>query len=205
MVLLVSCAAAANAQFGEKNAIYGSNEFNLGGYLGVDLSINYVYDARYSLSLGYSINTRIAKSIPSDYSPGLVGILTLGMNTPHDDFQSFHLAGGIIARLNESGTVRANLSLGVGFVTTTQPYNWVKTDGFMSENYTWDYQKRHYVSFVINPKFEFPFTRHWGLTISPMVQFYEGGTFFVVGVGHIFGLLRGATPVSKPPAELPVE
>lgn len=183
-----------HGQFGETHAIYVGNEFNMGGYFGMEVSLNYVYREKYAARVGFTTNTRIAKSIPSDYSPGMIGILTLGMNTPRDNLRSIHLDLGFIKKLNEAGTARLNVFLGLGFVTTKEPVNWQKTDGFMTENYTWDYEAGHAVSFVVNPKFEFPFSRYWGLSISPMLQVYDGGTFFVVGIGHIFGLLRKSAP-----------
>jgi hypothetical protein len=123
------------------------------------------------------------------------------VGTPRDNFSSIHLDFGIIKKLNEAGTARINLSLGLGFVTTKEPVNWQHTDDFMTENYTWDYETGHAISFVVNPKFEFPFSRYWGLSISPMLQVYDGGVFFVVGVGHIFGLLRKSTPPPAPAGE----
>ena len=205
ILLLVTGAAAANAQFDEKNAIYFSNEFNMGGYAGVDISLNYVYDTRFAFRVGFSGNTRIARTLPSDYSPGVVGILTLGVNTPRDNFQSVHFTFGYIQKLSEAGTVRLNLSLGLGYAMTREPVNWQKIDQFLSDNYTWDYEHNHSISFVLNPKFEFPFSRYYGLSISPMVEIYDGGTFFAVGIGHIFGLLRGSTPTAGTPAIKAVE
>lgn len=193
VLLLALAAGSVSAQFGEKNAIYMGNDLNVGGYFGADISLNYVRNEKFSAGFGFNTNGRIAKSIPSDYSPGLIGILTLGMNTPGDRFRSVRLTCGYIASLNQKGTARVNLSAGLGYVMTRVPVNWQKVEPFMGPNYTWDYQNDHAVSFVLNPRFEFPFTRYWGLSISPMIEFYEGGTFFVVGVGHIFGLLRGRT------------
>lgn len=205
MLLLVSGTIGANAQFDEKNAIYAANEFNMGGYLGVDVSINYVYDTRFAYRIGFSTNTRIARSIPEDYSPGVIGILTLGANTPRDNFQSVHFTFGYIQKLSESGTVRLNLSLGLGVAMTKVPVNWQKIDQFLSENYTWEYENDNSISFVLNPKIEFPFSRYYGITISPIVEIYRGGTFFTVGIGHIFGLVRGSTPPAARAAEIPVE
>lgn len=205
ILLLAWGAASVNAQFSEKNAVYGSNEFNLGGYAGVDIGLNYVYDTRFAFRVGFSGNTRIAKTLPSDYSPGVVGILLLGANTPRDNFQSIHVTFGYIHQLSSSGKARVNLSIGLGYAMTKVPYNWQKIDGFLSENYTWDYRRDNSLSFVLNPKFEFPFSRYWGLSVSPMIEFYEGGTFFVVGIGHIFGLLRGSTPPAGSMTTEPVE
>ncbi len=206
ILLFILCGMnCVNAQFEENNAIYGANEFNVGSYFGIDVSLNYLYLEKYSARLGYTTNTRLAKSIPSDYSPGVIGILTLGVGTPRDNFSSIHLDFGVIKKLNEAGTARVNLSLGLGFVTTREPVNWQQADAFMTENYTWDYETSHAISFVVNPKFEFPFSRYWGLSISPMLQVYDGGVFFVVGVGHIFGLLRKSTPHPTPAGEASVD
>jgi len=197
-LLLVNGLITLHAQFGENHAIYVGNEFNVGGYFGIDVNLNYVYHEKYAVRLGYTGNARIARSIPSDYSPGMIGILTLGLNTPSDHFKSLHLDFGFIKKLNEAGTARMNLSLGLGLITTREPVNWQRTDGFMTENYTWDYETDHALSFVVNPKFEFPFFRNWGLSISPLLQVYDGGTYFVVGIGHIFGLLRKSAPPVMP-------
>lgn len=205
ILLLVSGAADVNAQFDEKHAIYVGNEFNIGGYAGIDLSLNYVYDTKFAFRIGFDTNTRIARSIPSDYSPGVVGILTLGANTPRDNFQSIHFTFGYIQKLSESGTTRLNLSFGLGYARTRVPVNWQKTDTFISENYTWDYEHNNSIGFILNPKFEFPFSRYYGLTISPMLEIYDGGTFFAVGIGHIFGFIRGSTPPAGTPAIKAVE
>jgi hypothetical protein len=38
-----------------------------------------------------------------------------------------------------------------------------------------------------------------------MLEFYDGGTYFVMGIGHIFGLLRKSTPPVAPQPDAPVE
>lgn len=63
-------------------------------------------------------------------------------------------------------------------------------DRLVVDNYTWDYGERHRISFIINPKIEFPFTRYWGLTVSPIVQFSKDRTYFGIGIGSMIGLLR---------------
>ena len=97
--------------------------------------------------------------------------------------------------LNKSRNIRANLLFGVGYTTIIEPENWKKVkgtiiDGMLTDNYTWDYEKRHGISFIINPKIEFPITRYWGLTVSPMVQFNKDRTYFGIGIGSMLGLLK---------------
>ena len=55
---------------------------------------------------------------------------------------------------------------------------------------SWDNEKQNSVRLIINPKIEFPLTRFYGLTISPMIQINKSRTYFGIGIGYMFGLLR---------------
>jgi hypothetical protein len=181
----------ANAQFGENNAIYYTGEFNLGNYIGFDFNLNYVYKEKYSFKIGYTGNIRKPESQPENYTSGLLGILLLGLANPYDQFENYQIGFGKIYNLNKSGTIRANLSLGLGYTTITEPENWqMINDAFLTVNYTWNYEKYNTVSLIINPKIEFPFTRFYGLTISPMLQINKDRTYFGIGIGQMIGLLR---------------
>ena len=63
-------------------------------------------------------------------------------------------------------------------------------DAFLTENYTWNYKTHNTLSLIINPKIEFPFTRFYGLTISPMLQINKDRTYVGIGIGQMIGLLR---------------
>jgi hypothetical protein len=181
----------ANAQFGAKNAIYTSAELNMGNYFGVDLSLNYVYNEKYSFRLAYTGNIRTPKSQPNDFTSGLVGVLSFGLVNPYDQFENYQIGIGKIYKFNPSGTIRLNLNVGLGYSVITEPENWTKIDNsFLVENYTWDNHRYDTVSLIINPKIEFPFTRFYGLTLSPMVQITKNRTYFGVGIGQMIGLLR---------------
>ena len=62
--------------------------------------------------------------------------------------------------------------------------------GFLAENYTYEYSKFNTVSLIISPKIEFPFSRIYGLTISPLIQINKDRTYLGVGIGQMMGLLR---------------
>ncbi len=181
----------ANAQFDENNAIYSTGELNLGNYFGVDFNLNYVYKEKYTFKIGYTGNIRKPKSQPENYTSGLTGLLSFGLANPYDQFENYQLGFGEIYNLNKSGTIRANLSIGLGYTTIREPENWkFINEAFLTENYTWNYKKYNTVSLIINPKIEFPFTRFYGLTISPMLQINKDRIYFGIGIGHMFGLLR---------------
>jgi hypothetical protein len=182
---------SVNAQFSENNAIYTSGELNLGNYIGLDANLNYVYKEEYAFKFGYTINVRKAKSRPEDYSPGLARLLLLGLTNPYDQLQSYHIGVGKIYKLNYSGTIRLNASVGLGYMVIREPVNWERADnGFLAENYRWEYSKYGTVGLIINPKIELPFTWIYGLTISPMVQINKDRIYYGIGFGNMIGLLR---------------
>lgn len=179
------------AQFDEKNALYATGELNLGNYVGLDINVNYVHNEEYAFKLGYSGNIREPKSQPDDYTSGLIGAFLFDLANPHDQLENYQIGIGKIYKLNQEGTIRLNASIGLGYTIIREPENWERiTNGFLAENYTWNYHKYNTVSLIINPKIEFPFTRFYGLTISPMVQLNKDRTYFGIGIGQMIGLLR---------------
>jgi hypothetical protein len=181
----------ANAQFDAKNAIYTTAEFNVGNYFGVDLSLNYVYKEKYSFKLAYTANIRTPKSQPQDYTSGFVGVMFFGLANPYDQFENYQIGFGKIYKLNPKGTIRLNLSVGLGYSVITEPENWTEIDNsFLAENYSWNNHRYDTASLIINPKIEFPFTRFYGLTLSPMVQITKDRTYFGIGIGQMIGLLK---------------
>ncbi len=184
--LLTTAITHVNAQFSENHALYGSGEINFGNYFGIDLNVNYVFQEKYSLQLGYIGNIRSGKSRPENYRSGLFGFIS-----PYDQLGTYKISVGKIYKLNEKGSIRANLLFGIGITSIREPSNWQRTDGgWFGYNYSWEYHKYNTVSLIINPKIEFPFTRFYGLTLSPMLQINKDRTYIGIGVGHMSGRLR---------------
>ena len=195
IILVISYTQVATAQFGQNHAIYSTSELNVGNYFGVDLHLNYLYKETYSLKVGYSGYIRKPRSQPDDYSSGLKGIILFGLANPYDQLETFQIAVGKIYRLRENGYTRINLSFGLGYTIIREPENWQRVNGAaLSENYTWNYRRYNTVSFIINPKIEFPFSRFYGLTISPMLQINKDRIYIGIGVGQMIGLLRKRQP-----------
>jgi hypothetical protein len=189
-VFLISI-TTVNAQFKENSTLYTSGELNFGNYIGIDLNLNYVYKEKYSFKIGYTGNIRKPKSQPDDYSSGLIGILLFGAANPYDQLENYQIGVGKIYKLNPSGTIRVNISLGLGYTIINEPENWIKiTNGFLAENYTWNYNKYQTFSLLLNPKIEFPLSRFYGLTLSPLLQINKDRTYIGMGIGHMIGLLR---------------
>ena len=62
--------STANGQFAENNFIYATSEFQVGNYIGLEFTLNYVYKGKYTYKIGYTELERKPKSQPDDYSPG---------------------------------------------------------------------------------------------------------------------------------------
>jgi hypothetical protein len=181
----------ADAKFGENNAIYLCTEFNIGNYLGGDISLNYIYKGKYSFKIGHSENVRIPESQPEDYIPGIGLIFFRRSADPLDQFNNFQIMAGRIYEIENDITIRLNISIGLGYTILTEPENWKKIDpGIFDDNYTWDYKKHGTISLIINPKIEYPFTRIYGLTFSPMLQINKDRIYYGIGIGQMIGLLR---------------
>lgn len=191
LLILIGIQFTFAQKFGENNAIYTTQELNLGNYVGLDVSFNYVYQERYSFKMSYTGNIRKPKSQPNDYITGFTGLLFFGLLSPYDHLKNFQIGVGRIYKLNEKGTIRLNATMGLGYTTIEEPTNWQKvTDSFWTENYTWEYQKNTTVSLILSPKIEFAFTRFYGLSISPMLQINKDRIYFGIGFGQMLGLLR---------------
>lgn len=191
LLIILMGVSTTKAQFDKNNLIYYSAEFNLGNYVGVDINLNYIYKEKYSFKIGYTGNWRKPESQPDNYTSSFSDIIFLGLKHPYDQFENYQIGVGKVYKMNKRGTIRANLFVGLGYTLIKEPENWQMVDGgFLSENYTWDYAKSTAVSLIINPKIEFPFTRFYGLTISPMVQINKDRTYYGIGIGQMIGLIR---------------
>ncbi|MFD2892676.1 hypothetical protein ACFS5J_11710 [Flavobacterium chuncheonense] len=191
IILLMFSSNFSIAQFEENNAVYYTGELNIGNYIGIDFNLNYVYKEKYSFKFGYTGNLRKPKTQPKDYTSGLIGALFFGFENPYDYLENYQLGFGKICKINKAGTIRLNTSVGLGYTIIREPVNWERNENsFLVENYNWNYEKHNTISLIINPKIEFPFSRFYGLTISPMTQINKDRIYFGIGIGQMIGLLR---------------
>ncbi len=183
-----------NAQDDEDGNFYLSTEFNRGNYIGINFDLNYIFKNNYSLKLGFSGNIREPESQPEDFSSGLTGLLSFGTDFPLDHLLTYRIDVGKIYNLNKKGTIRANLSVGLGYTIIKEPGNWQKIDSesviILTENYTYSYNSYDTVSLIINPKIEFPISKFFGFSVSPMLQVNKDRTYYGIGIGSLIGNLK---------------
>jgi len=150
-----------NAQSKESNKFYASTELNIGNYLGWELNVNFVTKKQNTVKIGFLNLLRGSDDVDDDEL------------FPYDLCQSFQICFGKIYELNPKETVRANISVGLGSTLVLDESNAGRS-----------------VSLIINPKIEFPFTRFFGLTFSPMLQLNKHSSYYGIGIGCVIGVLR---------------
>jgi hypothetical protein len=194
ILLLLFSINSIKAQFAENNSIYATTELIFGNFRGgVDLNMNYVFKNKYSLKIGYSGHVQIAESTPEDYSVGVVNFLFGGfgfINHPYDQMHNYKLNAGRIYKLNEKGSVRLNLSGGLGYTIIRRPENWMSNPNALVENYTWNYKNHEVLSLIINPKLELILNHWYGLTLSPLIVLNTKSSYVGIGLGQMIGLLK---------------
>lgn len=192
--ILLIFSSTLNAQFSEKNAIYFTSGLNVGNFWGGHLNLNYILDNKYSFQAGISALMREPKSKPEDFSSGLTGLLTLGLSdlAYYDAMANYQILVGRIFMPSKSSTTRFNIAAGIGYTMLAEATNWEYVFDKLSigENYTYDMVTHSSLSFIIEPKVEFPSTRYFGFTLSPMLQINKDWTYIGVGIGVMVGLLR---------------
>lgn len=190
--ILTIISSTVNAQFSEKNAIYLTSGLNVGNFWGAHLNLNYIINNKYSFQAGISGLVREPKSKPQNYSQGLLGLPDFAY---YDGMGDFQILVGRIFMSFQNSTTRLNIVAGIGYTEMNEATNWESVyDKFrIGSNYTYDIVTHNSISFIIEPKIEFPSTRYFGLILSPRFQINKDWAYVGVGIGAMLGLLRQKT------------
>ncbi|MFV0591477.1 MAG: hypothetical protein ACK5M7_08835 [Draconibacterium sp.] len=180
-----------NAQDWEKNALYLSEDFSFGNYVGGSFNLNYIFNYDYVIQAGISGYFREAKSKPSDYSSGLIiPLFTFGLSDV-ESMGNIQVLFGKIIRSQSGRTTRYNISGGLAYTMIDEPTNWQRANSsFLGPNYTYDSKEYGTVSLILNPKIEFPFSRFVGVSLSSTILLNKDRAFFGLGFGIMGGYLR---------------
>ena len=181
------------AQFGKDNFVYLSEDAFFGNYKGGSLSLNYLRKQKMSIGIGMTSVSRAPESRPADYHGSILGINVIfpDISGSVDRLIDFHFTMGKVILLNENGTIRANLSAGLGYTYIQEPYDFERvTSSFLFSNYTNKTRDWRTVSLILHPKVEFPISRVFGFSVAPMLMVNKDRVFVGVGFGTLLGLLR---------------
>lgn len=182
---------SASAQEVEEHLFYYSNELNIGNFVGFNGDLNYIYNENISAKIGVVVNVRRSPDEPADYTPGLFGVLTLGLADAYEVMQGVNLQVGKIYYLNSKHNTRVNAAIGIGFTSMHTIENWqYNTNSSLGSNYSYDLVKKNVVSVIISPKLEIPLGRVFGFTVSPTAIINSESNYYGIGLGYMIGIIR---------------
>lgn len=190
IVVMLITLTKLQAQFLKNKALYLTQELEIGNHLGGGINATYIHTNNYSLSVGFSKYLKGAENIPADYSYlGYEG----GLFGPLEGINNYQILAGKIFKFKKSGKTRLNLLAGFSYVDLTELVNWERRHQHSNDGkYSYDYEHHRHgtIGFVINPKIEFPFTKVFGLSVSPKLNISKSRTLFGVGLGIMLGKTR---------------
>lgn len=168
-----------------KNHSYLNISLEIGNHLGFDLNYNYVYQDKYSFAIGYLGQISEPENEPSDYNP------FFDLFSTSNSMGNLYLLGGKIFNFNKKGSSRLNFLVGIGRTRGTKIENWKRGEkNRRGYDYTYDRNKVGKVSLIINPRFEFPFFKAFGLQVSPKAVLNKELSYYGLGLGILLGRLR---------------
>jgi hypothetical protein len=186
------------AQFLDNNFIYVNAGLSGGNYIGATLSLSHIYKEKLIFQLGYSDFLRNARSQPDDYEGGVIDALLWGTLSPTDQLRSYEFMMGKVKVLNQKGTTRLNLKAGLSYTQVIEPINFKRVDmSFLGPNYSFEYGLRNSVGILVNPELEFPFSRFFGLSVSPFLSLGNQHTNVGIGFKTMAGILRNRIKVEN--------
>lgn len=169
--------------------LYGNAGVSTGNYNAIEGGINYIPNGNFSYHLNYYFRSRKDENKPHDYSGGF-----LGSSSVYNQYHSFVLSAGYMIPLNQSKTIRLLLKGGPGLRLSKVAENYKAYSSgsgwFSSTRYSYDRNNKYSVELTVNPALEFAIARGYGLSVSPIISFGSGRTFYGVSLNNIFGKVR---------------
>jgi len=168
----------------EKHFIYSSGEYLASSQSGGMLSINYLYNNKLVLNLGYSATAKQEAQLPAEVLKSGSELFPANPNPAFSNSENIHLMVGRVFNLNSAGTFRLLLQGGPGIRTRRDPVYTIESD-----MYEYDMKASKNISLVMNPKVELPLVSVLGISAGPMLVISKDNTYVGAGIGIIYGII----------------
>ena len=148
---------------------------NFGGYAGVNTQMTYYIKEKYSVSINAWQVFRDSNNTPSDYY--FQGFFSKETSySVGEKLLSLGLTGGYLIQIPKTRS-RIHLQTGIYYNTLEYPDDFKRKDSdggifgvnLTNTNYTYTMYRKHYLSLVVAPAFEFPVFNHLGLRLQPKI------------------------------------
>lgn len=169
----------------QKHFLYTSGEYIVGESNGGNLGLNYIFDNKYSLSIGYVATNKADRTLPDQYLKSTEKLVAINPNQPFQNLEDFHLLLGRVINLTENNNIRLILQGGPGISNFREPIFTVTGNQY---NHTIQTTKK--LCFVLNPKIELPLSSTLGFSVGPMIVINNEEKYAGIGIGLMYGVLR---------------
>lgn len=168
----------------EKHFLYSSGDYIAGKQSSGKLSVNYVYNNKYTVNIGYSATTKSEAQLPNEILKSATELIPANATAAFTNSENIHLMVGRVFNLNNDGTFRFILQGGPGIITSRDPIYTVK-----SNVYEYDMEASKKMCLVLNPKLEIPLFSAIGVSAGPMLVMNSTTRYIGAGVGIMYGIV----------------
>lgn len=174
--------------YDNKHLIYTQGDMMVGSNSGGNMGLNFVYDSKYSVQVGFSATS-------NEYGSTVKGALKSATSTNPDVLspnmnmtENYHVMIGRHFNLSSNGKVRFVLQAGPGMslsIVGSQPEN----SGSNINDISNIDEKSRDISVIVNSKIELPITKTFGFSAGPTLIANHERSFVSFGVGFMYGIL----------------
>ena len=168
-----------------KHFLYTSGDYIVGKCNGGNLGLNYVYNDKLTMSLGYTASDKTTCSLPEDFLKSGVEYTSVNSAQAFENQENLHFMVGTMFNITRNNAVRVLLQGGPGLSTFREPE--FKVEG---NQYSHKIQTTKKVSLVLNPKIEMPLFCTIGFSVGPMVVINKDQQYIGAGIGLMYGIVR---------------
>ena len=168
----------------EKHFLYSSGDFIAGSQNSGKVSLNYVYNNKYTVNVGFSATSKNEAQLPNEILKSATELIPANPAAAFTNSENIHIMLGRVFNLNKDKTFRFILQGGPGVITSRDPVYSVK-----SNTYEYDMETSKKMCMVINPKIEVPVCCAIGVSCGPMVVLNKDTRYIGAGIGIMYGII----------------
>lgn len=170
-----------------KHLLYTNGDLMVGNSSGGNLGMSFVYNAKYSIQVGYS-------AAADQFKTPLSGLKSASksnaneVKNPIQQMENFNVMFGRHFNLNAKETTRFVLQGGPGMSVMME---WLEIQSGSGSNSIINkkLEETKDFSLMINSKFEFPITNLLGFSAGPTLIVNHDKSFLAFNVGFMYGIL----------------
>nr|WP_319273106.1 hypothetical protein [uncultured Draconibacterium sp.] len=171
----------------QKHYLYSTGEYVVGKEQAGKIGLNYTYNNKYTISIGYSATLKKTMTPTDDFLKSASNLAPAYSTEPFENNENLHLMLGRIIPLDKQNSIRLVLQGGPGISTFRSPEFSLLTSG---DRYDYNIATKKKLSLVVNPKLEMPLLSALGCSIGPMLIVNDEQKYFGASIGIMYGIIK---------------